>query len=276
MVSQANDIINNQPLSIIITVFMKGTVPTTTKPFVHSVTFESSGGKKTGRPLRKSLGMMCGTAKTDNPYANFRKQSDISSLSSFFGTAKGIGHKDSFSDSISLQRRCSLSTSLPLPPNVIHINLKSLEPSPKNDAFEEIKGVPLVNAMERMSVMSTNSETPSRHCESSKSTASAYKEEDSHTEFGHYWGALHKSPSLLKLSQKELSKIVACVTTLDVPPQFSIRSHTPAAKKAYKEFLFYMFESICLVKQISPFLVEIPIEMHVNIPRPLALYSMKY
>ncbi len=159
-----------------------------------------------------------------------------------------------------------------LPPRVIHLNFKEDE-SPTSlpatlfleDNKEATKSTQ--GELEQVSGKSTTtSETPHGNTgsETTKSLCSGpHGKEES--EFRHYVCGAHQSPSMLTVSETDLSKLVTGATSLGFSKIAPSRS--PAATQAYMEFLYYLFESVCLIKQIAPAIAHLPPPQSLALPR---------
>ncbi len=207
------------------------------QPALLSVTFVSSGGRKTGKPLRTASDR---SSLTPKQVISHRKYSEACP---FPTSGTGITRKSSVD-----------ATFLSSPPPIIHFEKPDAEFA-QEKSFEDVKCSSKEFRAERVSEMSTHSELPSdkREAETPKLTSSKL---------------VSMSKLANRLSEKELNRIF-----WDLDSETPKAGKKPEKLKAYKEFLYYLFESICLIKRISPWIKTFPVERKLYLPRPAGLES---
>jgi len=209
----------------------------------NSVSFAKSEGRKIGKPIKYTKDLADKKSLTKK---SLRKYSE---LCPFPTSGTGITRKNSILDSLS--DPCGTPTTLRL----------SLTPimHPQEEDFEKLEedkftGTPL----ERYSEHSTQCEPPIGKQEPQTPRLS--------------------SPHLVdpkcfnRLSEKDLRNILIDVG--EFMPKSGIKGKTAEHLKAYKEFLYCLFQSMCLVKQVAHKLVNFPLEKILNLPRPSGLESI--
>ncbi len=252
----------------------KDTPSSVLRPLVHSVSFASSGGKKIGKPHKKSFDLNSKQYLSDEECIPPTKRSDVGTRSTPISPAPSplSPHRTSCAGQAV---RCRIPVGSEGPPSVLHLNLEHdpvILTSPSIPLFlEENKETKVQTDMEEVSGKSTLSETP-HECHRVATSTSLWRYVAAETkgkeepEFHHCAGTTQRRPAMLALSEKELSKIVTGATTGDL--RTFAPSGSSASMQAYREFLYYLFESVCLMKQIAPGVKALPAPAALDLKRP--------